>query len=296
MNFKKLRRWSYNERIMGVVFILPLIIYFFVFQLLPMGMSLVISFTEWNLRDPMKFVGFDNYISLFTDQLRYPRFWPSLLVTVKYIFLNVPGTLAVSLFIAALLNSDVKGEGFFKVAYFIPNVTSGVAVAAMWVFMLDPQIGLINKVLGTEIVFLHTVETALPAIAVMGIWTAMGFNILILLAAMKSIPQSLYEASKIDGANWWHTFTKITVPMIMPTVFFLMVMGIIGGFQVFDQMYLMTGGGPNDSTRTYLMYLYEHGFRYFEMGIASAMSYILLIIILIVTLFQFKFIPQQYDK
>lgn len=281
---------------MGVVFILPLALYFLVFQLVPMVMTLGISFTEWDLRTEMRFVGFDNYISLLTDVVRYPKFWPSLFVTVKYIILNVPGTIMISLIIAALLNSDVKGEGFFKIAYYIPNVTSGVAVAAMWVYMLDPQAGLINKLLGTNISFLSTVETALPTIAVMGIWTAIGYNVLILLSAMKSISPSLYEAANLDGANWWKTFTKITIPMIMPTVFFLMVMGLISGFQVFDQMYIMTNGGPNDSTRSYMMYLYDHGFRYFEMGTASAMSYILLIIILIITLIQFKVVPQRYDQ
>lgn len=296
IQLNRLKDLTYNKRAMGIVFILPLALYFIVFQLAPMIMTLTISFTEWDLRGDMEFVGFSNYIALFTDQVRYPKFWSSLLVTVKYIVYNVPGTIMISMFIAALLNSDVKGEGFFKIAYYIPNVTSGVAVAAMWVYMLDPQAGLINKLLGKNIPFLSTVETALPTIAAMGIWTAIGYNVLILLSAMKSISPSLYEAARLDGANWWKTFTKITIPMIMPTVFFLMVMGLISGFQVFDQMYIMTSGGPNDSTRTFMMYLYDHGFRYFEMGTASAMSYILLIIILIVTLIQFKVVPQRYDQ
>lgn len=296
IQLNRLKDLTYNKRAMGIVFILPLALYFLVFQLAPMIMTLTISFTEWDLRGDMEFVGFSNYIALFTDQVRYPKFWSSLLVTVKYIVYNVPGTIMISMFIAALLNSDVKGEGFFKIAYYIPNVTSGVAVAAMWVYMLDPQAGLINKLLGKNIPFLSTVETALPTIAAMGIWTAIGYNVLILLSAMKSISPSLYEAARLDGANWWKTFTKITIPMIMPTVFFLMVMGLISGFQVFDQMYIMTSGGPNDSTRTFMMYLYDHGFRYFEMGTASAMSYILLIIILIVTLIQFKVVPQRYDQ
>lgn len=294
--FSKLKRWPYNEKVMGVIFIVPLIVYFMIFQLTPMLMSFVISLTEWDLRTDMIFVGFDNYISLFTDNLRYPMFWPSLLVTVKYILFNVPGTIFISLIVAALLNSDVKGEGFFKMMYYIPNITSGVAISAMWVYMLDPQFGLINKVLGMNVPFLDMESTALPTIAVMGIWTALGYNCLILLSSMKAIPRSLYEASRIDGANWWQTFTKVTIPMIMPTVFFLMVMGMISSFQVFDQMYLMTQGGPNNSTRSYIYYLYEHGFRYFEMGTASAMSYILLVIILIITLIQFKVIPQRYDE
>ncbi len=290
---KGIKKIKYNEKIMGIIFVLPLMIYFLVFQLAPMLIAFFVSLTKWNLRSDMEFVGIKNYVELLTNRTLYPHFWSSLVVTIRYIIIFVPGSVIVSLIVATLLNSDVKGEGFYKVAYYIPNVTSGVAVAAMWVYMLDPQIGLINLALGTNISFLNQSSTALPSIAAMGIWTTLGYNVLILLSAMKGISPSLYESSKIDGANWFTTFTKITIPMIMPTIFFLMVTSMISSFQIFDQMYLMTKGA--NGTRTFMLYLYDHAFKHFQMGVASAMSYILLAIILVITYLQFKYVPQKYD-
>ncbi len=290
---KKISKIAYNEKAMGIVFIMPLILYFLVFQLAPMFIAFIVSLTEWNLRSDMKFVGLKNYIDLFNNRLLYPHFWSSLFVTIKYILIFVPGSVIVSLIVATLLNSDIKGEGFYKVTYYIPNVTSGVAVAAMWVYMLDPQFGLINLILGTNISFLNKAETALPSIAIMGIWTTLGYNVLILLSAMKGVSPSIYEASKIDGASWLKTFTKITIPMIMPTIFFLIITSMISSFQIFDQMYLMTKGAHG--TRTFMLYLYDHAFRHFQMGVASAMSYILLLIILLITYIQFKIVPQKLD-
>lgn len=284
-----------NQVSAGWLFLLPLIIYFVVFQLLPMALSFGISFTEWNLRSTPTWVGFDNYKNLLFDEVMYPMFWPSLWITLKYIVFSVPGALAISLILAAMLNANVKGEGFFKTAYYIPNVTAGVAVAAMWVFLLDPQIGMVNQLLSINHSWLGSVTTALPTLAVMAIWSTLGYNVLILLSSMKSIPDELYEAATIDGANAWHRFVKITLPMIQPTIFFLIVTGLIAAFQAFDQMYLMTAGGPAGSTTTYLLSLYNHAFRYYEMGTASAMSYILLVIILFITWINFKFIPQKVD-
>ncbi|MBA4248357.1 MAG: ABC transporter permease [Microbacterium sp.] len=291
------RRGSYKatQNRMGYLFILPFLIYFAVFLLAPMIMSFVISFMEWDLRSAPTFVGLDNYANLMFDPIRYPEFWPSLGVTLQYILLSVPVGIIIAVVISAMLNSNVKGESFFKTAYFIPNVTAIVAVAAMWIFMLDPQFGLINEVLGTNISFLGMPQTALATLAVMAIWTALGYNILILLSAMKSIDESLYDAAKIDGANAVQRFTAITLPSIQPIIFFIVITGVIGAFQAFDQMYLMTGGGPDGATLTYLLSLYNHAFRYFEMGTASAMSYLLLLVILFVTWIGFRFIPQKLD-
>lgn len=279
----------------GYLFILPFLLYFATFLLLPMIMSFVLSFMEWDLRSTPTFVGLDNYANLLFDPVRYPEFWPSLGVTLQYILMSVPVGVAIALGISAMLNANVKGEGFFKTAYFIPNVTAVVAVAAMWIFMLDPQFGLINDLLGTNISFLGMPETALASLAAMAIWSALGYNILILLSAMKSIDESLYEAAKIDGANAIQRFFAITLPSIQPIIFFIIITATIGAFQAFDQMYLMTGGGPDGSTMTYLLSLYNHAFRYFEMGTASAMSYLLLLVILFVTWVGFRFIPQKLD-
>jgi multiple sugar transport system permease protein len=260
-----------------------------------MVMSFVISFTEWNMRSEPVFVGVQNYANLLFDSTGYPDFWPSLGVTLKYVLMSVPIGLVAALLVAAMLNANVKGEGFFKTAYYIPNVTAIVAVAAMWIFILDPQFGIANKILGTNISFLGDPGTALPSLAAMAVWGSLGYNILILLSAMKSIDESLYEAAELDGANAFQRFMVVTLPGIQPVIFFLLITAVIGGFQAFDQMYLMTGGGPDGTTMTYLLSLYNHAFKYFEMGTASAMSYILLVVILIVTWLGFKLVPQQFE-
>ncbi len=289
------RSYRMRDNLAGYLFIAPFLVYFTVFLLGPMLMSFVLSFTDWNMRSAPEFVGVDNYVELLTDATRYPDFWPSLGVTLKYVLMSVPIGILLALIVAALLNSNVKGEGFFKTAYYIPNVTAIVAVAAMWIFMLDPQFGVINKALGTNLSFLGNPDTALPTLAAMAVWGALGYNVLILLSAMKSIDESLYEAATLDGANAFQRFRVVTLPAIQPVVFFLLITAVIGGFQAFDQMYLMTGGGPDGTTMTYLLSLYNHAFRYFEMGTASAMSYILLVIILIVTWVGFRLVPQQAD-
>ena len=279
----------------GWLFIAPLAVYFVIFQLTPMVMSLVYSFTDWNMRRDPVFVGLDNYIDLITnaDNL-YPHFWPSLGVTVKYMLYSIPAGVILAVVAAALLNSKIKGERFFKTAFYVPSVTVSVAISAMWTFMLDPMYGMINQLLGTNIDFLGQTSTALPTLALMSVWGGLGYNVLIVLSAMKNIDTSLYEAAEMDGANVFRKFVSVTVPSILPTIFFVIVTSVIGGFQVFDQMYLMTGGGPQYSTYTYLLGLYNEAFGgAYRIGIACAMSYILFIIILIITFIQFKVVPQD---
>ncbi len=299
LNKKKL---AIGENVSGYLFILPLIIYFCVFLFLPMIISLVYSFTTWNMRTPAKFVGLQNYKDLFFNSLLYPKFWLSLGITLKYILFELPGSIIIALFLAMLLNMKIKGRNLFRTLFYIPVVTGGVAVTAMWKWILDPGFGLLNviiKKLPGGLINTHSwlnePETALPALAVMAIWGGLGFKILIFLSGLKTIPNELYEASYMDGANAFHRFFNITLPMLAPTTFFLVVTGFIGSFQAFDSMYLLTGGGPNDSTTTYVLSLYNHAFNYSEMGVASAMSYILFLIILIVTAINFKFVPQSVD-
>lgn len=297
---KKLNLFSTKrarENVTGWLFVLPLIIYFFVFQLAPMIIAFVISLTDWNMRSPMKNVGLQNYVHLLTNyQGLYDDFWPSLIVTLKYILLTVPSSVALVLVVAALLNSKVRGERIFKTIFYIPSVTSGVAIAAIWMFMLDPQHGMINQLLGTHISFLATKSTALYTLAVMAIWGGLGYNTLIMLSAMKGINESLYEAAEIDGAGAIKKFFHVTLPSVTPIIFFISITSVIGAFQAFDQMYLTTGGGPEKSTMTYMLGLYNQAFEYNHMGIACAMSYILFLIIMIITFIQFKVQPQNIDN
>lgn len=303
--WRKMNPLARREAMAGLLFIAPVLLYFLVFQIAPMLIALFYSFTKWNMIKAPEWVGLANYRNLLFDRLLYPNFWPSLWVTLKYVLWATPFALTIPLGLALLLNREVKGDGFFKTAFYIPVVTAGVAVAAMWKWILDPQYGLLDLALsklplvGDKLAHLHWLgerSTALPTLALMGVWGGIGYNVLIYLSQLKNIPVDMYEAGAIDGAVGWKRFWFITLPMMKPTVFFLMVTGLIGGFQVFDSMFLLTRGGPNDSTLTYVLSLYRHGFEYREMGTASAMSYILFIIILVVTLLQFKFVPQNYNE
>lgn len=285
----------YKEQTIGMLFIVPLVLYFLVFQLLPMLIAFGVSFTEWNLLGSPTFVGFANYINIFTNELRYPDFWHSLIVTLFYILMTVPGSIIICLIVSAFLNSNVKGESFLKTIFFLPSVTAGAAVAAMWTFMLDPQYGLINQMLNSNIGFLSNENLALPSLAVMAIWGSLGYNVLIMVASMKGINPELYEASSLDGAGAIKQFIHITIPSVKPVIFFLTVTSLIGAFQAFDQMYLMTGGGPNKSTLTYMLSLYRHAVEYNDMGAATALSYILFLIIAAVTFLQFRLVRKRKD-
>ena len=289
------KRKAYKEQTIGMLFIVPLVLYFLIFQLLPMLIALGVSFTEWNLLGTPAFVGFANYINLFTNELKYPDFWQSMVVTVLYILMTVPGSIMLCLIVSAFLNSNIKGESFLKTIFYLPSVTAGAAVAAMWTFMLDPQYGLVNQVLGSNIGFLSNEHLALPSLAVMAIWGGLGYNVLIMLASMKGINPDLYEASSLDGAGPVKQFFHITIPSVKPVIFFLTVTSLIGAFQAFDQMYLMTGGGPNKSTLTYMLSLYRHAVEYNDMGAATAMSYILFFIIATVTFIQFRLVRKRKD-
>ncbi len=292
---KRLNARKVRINVAGWLFIAPLVVYFIIFQLTPMVMALVYSFTDWNMRSDPSWVGLLNYKNLLlnTDNL-YPHFWPSLWVTTKYMLMSIPASVVLAVVVAAMLNSKIKGERFFKTAFYVPSVTVSVAIAAMWTFMLDPMYGMINQLLGTNIDFLGQTSTALPTLALMSVWGGLGYNVLIVLSAMKNIDASLYEAAEMDGAGSGRRFISVTVPSILPTIFFIVITSVIGGFQAFDQMFLMTGGGPQYSTYTYLLGLYNEAFGgAYRIGIACAMSYILFIIILIITFIQFKVLPQD---
>lgn len=278
----------------GFLFITPLILYFLVFQLAPMLLAFIISFTDYDGIGDANWVWLDNYIAVLTNKDNlYPYFGKSMVVTLEYILLTVPLSIISALVVSALLNTKIKGERFFKTAFYIPSVTVGVAIMTLWKFMLDPTSGLINQLLGTQINFLGKEGVNLATLAVMSVWGGLGYNVLIMLSAMKNIDRSLYEAASIDGASGFKQFCTITVPGVMPTVFFFLITGIIGGFQAFDQMYLMTGRGENYSTYTYIYGVYEQSITYGKLGIGSAMSFILFVLILGLTVIQFRMLPQE---
>ncbi|MGI6207176.1 MAG: carbohydrate ABC transporter permease [Anaerolineae bacterium] len=266
----------------------PWIIGFLVFTLGPMIASIYFSLTEYSVLQPAKFIGLANFTRMFTND---PRYLISITNTVYYTVLQVPLGIVVALTIAILLNQGLRGENLFRTAYYMPSVVSGVAVSMLWLWLFDPTLGLVNDLLGrigiTGPRWLQDPAWSKPALVLMSVF-GIGGTMVIFLAGLQGISESLYEAAMVDGANWWQKTRHITIPMITPTIFFNMVMGFIGSFQVFTQAYVMTNGGPVNSTLFYVLYLYQNAFRFFKMGYASAMAWVLFFIVLALTLIQFR--------
>jgi multiple sugar transport system permease protein len=251
-----------------------------IFVLGPMIASIIISFTKWDIISPPVWIGFDNYKDLFFDD---PLFWKSMKVTVIFTFVLVPIQLTLSLLVAILLNQKIKGMKFYRTMFYLPTVLPVVASSMLWLWIFYPQ-GLLNfflSVIGiTQQEFLTNETLALPSIMLMSLWGSFGTNMIIFLAGLQGVPRTLYEAAEVDGASTWMKFKKITIPMLSPVIFFNFIMGTIGTFQVFTQGYLLTDGKPNHSTLFYVLYLYRKAFEYLELGSASAMAWILFIIIM----------------
>lgn len=272
------------------LFILPNVIGVLVFLAYPIFFSLYMSLTNWDFVNTPQFVGLRNYIRLFTQDA---YFWTSLKVTTTYVLMFVPGVLVASLILALAMNQKLRGIQFVRTAIFIPVVTSMVAVSIVWVWLLSKDFGLVNMVLRAlglpAIGFLTNKSTALPSIAAVGIWKAMGYNAIILLAALQGVPRLLYEAAEIDGANSWNKFWNVTLPLIAPSLVFVTITSMIGAFQVFDQVFIMTAGGPGDATYVYNFYFYRQAFGQLRMGYASAMAYILFLVMFVATIIQLRF-------
>lgn len=270
-------------------FVLPVTVSLSVFLIGPIFYALYISFHQFSFLSPdnITFVGLDNYIRLFED----PRFLKALANTSIYSLGVVPVQIVIALLLAMIVNAKIKGKTFFRVVYFLPTVTSTVAVSVMFLYLFKSD-GLVNqalKMLGIPTYdWFNTIEFALPSVMLMAVWTTVGQFMVIYLAGLQDIPVELYEAAEVDGATPWQKLRYITWPMLRPTTFFILIMSIIGTFQVFDQMYVVSKGegGPQDATLTVVFYLYRTAFRNFDMGYASAMAFVLFVIILGLTILQ----------
>ncbi|MEZ4864606.1 MAG: sugar ABC transporter permease [Caldilineaceae bacterium] len=277
-----------REEIAGYLFILPWLFGFLLFTAGAMLYSLYLSFYDTDFLSKFEFVGLANYAQmLFADEL-----WPKAIAnTAYYAFVAVPLMTIMALLIALLLNQQVIGLSLFRTIYYLPSVVQGVAVAILWVWLFHPEFGLINGLIGLfglpGPLWLATEEWAMPAIIIMSLW-GVGGSMIIFLAGLQGIPQSLYDAAKIDGAGPLACFWHVTVPMMTPTIFFSLILGLIGSFQMFTQAYVMTRGGPNNATLTYVMHIYNKGFRQFYFGYASALAWVLFLIILLFTLLILK--------
>ncbi len=284
-----------KDNLTGFAFLAPNITGFLIFTLLPVAASLILAFAKWDILTPVKFVGLKNFITLVQDKL----FWKYFLNTL-FFMLNIPISMAVSLTLALLVNQKLKGMVIFRTIYFLPVVSSMVAVALLWRWIYNPDFGLLNSFLRFVGVknppqWLSSTVWAKPAIMIMWIWKGAGYSMLLYLAGLQGIPPQLYEAADIDGANGWQKFWNITWPLLGPTNFFIIIMSVIGGFQAFGEIYVMTGGGPAGSTTTIVYYIYNNAFQWFKMGYASSISWFLFIIIFTVTLFQWKYAGNKVE-
>jgi multiple sugar transport system permease protein len=277
-----------REEIAGYLFILPWLLGFLTFTAGAMVYSLYLSFFNADFMTDFTFAGLANYKQIFGED----ELWLKAISNTAYFsFVSVPLLTILALLIALLLNQKVVGLSIFRTIYYLPSVVQGVAVAILWVWLFHPDFGPINgllKIFGLSgPAWLSTEEWAMPAIIIMSLW-GVGGSMIIFLAGLQGIPQSFYDAAEIDGAGALASFWHITVPMMTPTLFFSLILGLIGSLQMFTQAYVMTRGGPNNATLTYVMHIYNKGFQQFEFGYASALAWVLFIIILLLTLFIMK--------
>lgn len=284
-------RQRLRDPVTGLLFVLPVLVLFLIFRIFPSLGAAGMSLTNWNIGGDWEFIGTDNYARLLDDV----NFWLSLRVTLVYVVIYVPLTLLVALGTALLLNQVVFMRGLFRGMLFLPYVTSFVLAGIIWRWIYEFD-GLINGLLAKAdlgpVAFLEQSAVILPALAVVSVWKGFGYSMLILLAGLKSIPSSYLEAATVDGASAWQRFRRITLPLLKPTIFFVVVIETISAFQTFDTVYVMTGGGPARATYTLIFGIYDHGFRSFDFGYAATWGMVLFAIVLIVSLVQRRFLDR----
>jgi ABC-type sugar transport systems, permease components len=277
---------NWREAIWGYIFIAPAFIFVFAFVVIPVISAFGISFTDWNLITPAKFVGLQNYITIFTDSVAIK----TLLNTFYFTFVSVPIALALSLVLAVLLNQKIRGLTFFRTAYYIPVISSTVAVSMVFLWIFNSDYGLLNQILKlfdiTGVKWLTDEHYAMLAVIIVSVWRSLGFNIIIFLAALQDVPKDLHDAAAIDGAGEVQKFFNIIVPLISPALFFTMITGIIGSFQSFDLVYNMTKGGPARATYLVGYYIWEQAFKYLHMGYGAAIAFVLFFFIMVLTIIQ----------
>ena len=276
-----------NLRI-GLLFVGPWILGFLLYELYPLGASFYFSLTQYDIiREPV-FIGFENYIDLFTDDATFPKvLWN----TLYYVGFGVPIGIAFAFLVANLLNTKIVGRAFFRGVIYLPSIVPAVASAMIWQFLMSVQYGAINGILRTLslpiIPFLANPSWAKPSLILVSVW-GQGAAMVIFLAALQDVPRSLYEAATVDGANRWQQFRHITIPMTSPIILFNLIIGFINGFQSFTVPWLLTEGGPLNSTEFLLVHLYRNAFQYFRMGKASAIAYVMFVIIVVFTILMFR--------
>ncbi len=268
----------------GLIFILPALIGTFIFIIIPIFCSFALSFTEWDLLNNIKFIGLENYKNILTE----PDFIQILVNTFVYAISTTIFAVIIPLLIASILNTKIRGSEVFKTVYFLPFITPAVVIAIVWSWIFDPNIGGINMLFKTHLNWLFDTHLAMPVLIFVSVWKLIGYNIVLFLTGFSTINQNVYEAAKIDGAGVNETFFEITLPLLKSTTYFVTLVTLISSFQVFDLIYVMTSGGPNNSTNVIVYSIYKYAFEYFDIGKSCALAYILFVIILVLAIFQRK--------
>jgi len=286
-----------REMLYGYLMIAPNFLGFVVFLLGPIIFALAMSFTEFDLVSAPKFIGLGNYTHMIQDD----QFWLTLAHTAYFSLLAVPLSIITGLGLALALNRTFRFVSIYRAAFFIPVVSSAIAVSLIWKVVYNTEFGLLNYLLSLVSLppqnWLTDPKLVIPAIALVWVWKTMGYNMIIFLAGLKGIPRELYDAAAVDGANSIQRLLYITLPLLTPTMFFVVIISLIGSFQVFDTVYAMTGGGPGDSSRVYYYWLWQNGFKFFRMGYASALAWVLFAILFVITIVQIRTLGRrvQYD-
>lgn len=278
-----------QEALVAYLFASPWLLHLLLLTALPVLSSLYFSFCSYQIVKPAEFWGPQNYVRLFTEDTRFIK---SLWNTLYMVIVGVPLGMIFGMSIALLMNTKVKGRAIYRTMYYMPSQVSGVALAFLWGWLLNPQFGVVSSILWKfgikPPLWIASPKWVKPSFIMMGLW-GVGGSMIIWLAGLQAIPGVFYEAAEIDGANRWQRFWRITMPLLSPTTFFVLTTGIIGSFKIFTQAYVLTGGGPADASLFYALYLYQNAFNYFKMGYASAMAWVLFMIIMSTTLLQLKF-------
>lgn len=283
--------WRMRRAWSAYLFLSPGLILFSIFTLFALGFSFYLTFHSWSIIEPERpFVGLDNYRDMVGDE----RFRKAVINTVYFTAGTVPFTMMFGLGVALLLNRPIRGRGILRTLYFLPYVTPFVVVAIIWKWLYNADFGLFNyyllktRLIDDPLLWLSDQNLAMPAVILMSIWSGVGFSMVVYLAGLQAVPAELYEAADVEGANAFDKLRYVTIPMLRPTTLFLLVIGIIGSFQVFTQIFIMTNGGPVDRTTTMVFYLYEAAFKFYEMGYASTLAYALTAMLLIFTVIQLR--------
>ncbi len=282
----------YDDNLKGWILVLPWVVWAAVFLIGPFLFSIYLSFHKWSIISPTKpFVGFHNYVDLLTGSAFYGMLWN----TAYFFVVNVPLQIVLALAVALLLDRIIRGRALYMAGYFVPYVTSGVVVAVVfrWVYAPEGYLNQLLNIFGVQINFLGSTTWAMPAVALMVTWKFVGYYAIIFLANLQSLPESIYESASLDGASEWQQFRYITLPLLNPSILVVVILSTITAFQIFTEPFIMTGGGPNGATTTFVLSIYRHAFSYLEMGYASTIGVVLAAMIFVVSYVERNYVDQE---